>query len=361
MLKIVLIFSVIAVIVIILPIIVFNYKMRNFKPNSNKSKQLENINNDLKYAGFAYSPRGDYFYSLKNCWQRNAGYCKFYDDNSIFLNIVIHCEPITFSYGGKKWLIEFWKGQYGITTGGEVGIYNTIKKDIKTDEFSGTFYEKIKANELLSISFILKRDNKIILKRKDIHWWLTGFKLGKYSKRSQLSMKIKIKFPNNTMRDAFIKGLEKVGYSQKEYSVFKNTVKISYTTPHTPQPFSQRGLQSAIVQQTNHNNCKIFNVSTQKYKNTLDKLEYIKAGIPVLYDMFIGSIYGKKFYDQIKDLKFIKDVYLNPFHEKQLKNFEENHLGRCICQSKQLNYINQNNYVENSINYKCCKIKDKKE
>ena len=80
MLKIVLIFSVIAVIAIILPVIVFNYKMRNFKPSSNKYKQLENINNDLKYSGFAYNPRGDYFYSLKNCWQRDAGYCKFYDD-----------------------------------------------------------------------------------------------------------------------------------------------------------------------------------------------------------------------------------------------------------------------------------------
>ena len=116
----------------------------------------------------------------------------------------------------------------------------------------------------------------------------------------------------------------------------------------------KKGLQSAIVQQTNHNNCKIFNLSTQKYKNTLDKLEYIKASVPVLYDMFIGSIYGKKFYEQIKNLKFIKDIYLNRFSKNTTNNFEENYLNKCICQNKKLN-------CTKSINYKYCKIKDKKE
>ena len=70
--------------------------------------------------------------------------------------------------------------------------------------------------------------------------------------------------------------------------------------------------------------------------------------------MFIGSIYGKKFYDQIKDLKFIKDIYLNRFNENTTNNFEENYLNKCICQNKKLN-------CTKSINYKYCKIKDKKE
>mgnify|MGYP000621142798 CR=1 FL=1 len=28
-----------------------------------------------------------------------------------------------FDYQGKTWLLEFWKGQYGINTGAEIGIY----------------------------------------------------------------------------------------------------------------------------------------------------------------------------------------------------------------------------------------------
>ncbi len=330
MIKIILISLIVIGLLLIISIFDFKQKIKNFKPNNNKIQQLQNINNDLKYAGFAYCAKGDYFYSLKNCWQHDVGYCKFYDDNSIFLNMAIHCEPITFSYGGKRWLIEFWKGQYGITTGAEIGIYNTRKKDIKTNIFSGTYYEKINPNEFLPMSFILKKGKKTILKRKSTHWWLTGFKLGQYSKRSQLSMRIKIKFPNNMMRDSFIIGLNKAGYSKPEYSIFNNTVKITYTTPHTHQPLSQKSIQCAMVQQANNNNCKIFNMATKKYKNTLDKLEYIKYSMPVIYDMFIDSIYGKKFYEQIKKLKLNKNIQFDNIPTKLNQTNNNNCLASCI-------------------------------
>lgn len=343
----ILISSLIFILTITISIFIFKHKTNTFNPNHNKKQQLQNINSDLKHAGFAYSEKGDYFYSLKNCWQYDIGYCKFFDDNSIFLNMAIHCEPITFSYGGKRWLIEFWKGQYGITTGAEIGVYNTRKKDIKTNIFSGTYYEKINPNEFLPMSFILKKGKKTILKRKSTHWWLTGFKLGQYSKRSQLSMKIKIKFPNIMMRDAFVTGLTKTGYSKSEYSVLNNTVKIKYTTPHTNQPLSQKSIQSAIAQQTNNNNCKIFNIATKKYKYTLDKLEYIKYSIPVIYDMFIDSIYGKKFYEQIKKLKIKNNIQFDTLPTKQHNINNNNRLLNCI----EIDYLP---YYDNTNNYNGC-------
>lgn len=70
----------------------------------------------------------------------------------------IDCEPIYFQYDGRRWLIEFWKGQYGITTGAEVGVYVTDKKDVDIPGiFSGTFYESISDNELLQIEYVLKK------------------------------------------------------------------------------------------------------------------------------------------------------------------------------------------------------------
>ncbi len=354
MIKIILISSLIFILALTVSIFIFKYKTNTFKPNRNKKQQLKNINSDLKYAGFAYSEKGDYFYSLKNCWQYNVGYCKFFDDNCIFLNMAIHCEPITFSYGGKRWLIEFWKGQYGITTGAEIGVYNTIKKDIKTKIFSGTYYEKINPNEFLPMSFILKKGKKTILKRKSKHWWLTGFKLGEYSKKSQLSMKIKIKFPNVMMRDAFIAGLIKVGYSKSEYSVFKNTVKVKYSNPHTNQPLSQKSIQSVIAQQTNNNNCTIFNMATKKYKNTLDKLEYIKYSMPIVYDMFIDSIYGKKFYEQTKKLKINQNVEFDGLPTKQ-KNISKNN---CLTNCIDLDYLA---YCDNISDYNDCQQNNTKQ
>ena len=39
---------------------------------------------------------------------------------------IIDCEPIYFSYGGKRWLIELWKGQYALTTGAESAYIEPI-------------------------------------------------------------------------------------------------------------------------------------------------------------------------------------------------------------------------------------------
>lgn len=68
------------------------------------------LNHDLKETGFAYELRGDYFYSLTDCWQRGMEYCRLYDENAHLLNVITNCEPVTSSCGGEEWLIELWKG-----------------------------------------------------------------------------------------------------------------------------------------------------------------------------------------------------------------------------------------------------------
>ena len=119
------IIAIIAIILIVFGIVLF-IRMRSFSPNPDKEEQLRQLNDDLRSAGFAYDYKNDYFYSLKNCWQREAGYCRLYDEGAPLFNMVMDCEPITFSYRGKRWLIELWKGQYGITTGAEIGIYRHL-------------------------------------------------------------------------------------------------------------------------------------------------------------------------------------------------------------------------------------------
>ena len=59
----------------------------------------------------------------------------------------------------------------------------------------------------------------------------------------------------------------------------------------------------AIVQQTNSNNCKLYEFTTAKYSQTLDKLEYIKAMVPELYQLFIDSLYARGVYDAFEWIK----------------------------------------------------------
>lgn len=272
-------------------------RARRFKPTKDKEKQKDMLNADLEGAGFAYEPRGDYFYSLMNCWQRKTGYCRLYDESAPLFSMIMDCEPVTFSYGGKRWLIELWKGQYGITTGAEIGIYNTSREDVQTDRFTGTFYESISDAERLPLSFVLRRNKTVMLRRKARHWWLTGFKLGAFSNPSSLVMDAKIKFPNRRMCAAFTESLRGIGYTKDEFAVFRTTVTIHYDKPHTQQPPAQKGISKAVVQQTNENNCRLYEFATAGYTDTLDKLELLKSTLPELYQFFLNSLYSKAFFD----------------------------------------------------------------
>ncbi len=277
--------------------VVFILRKVKFKPTQDKAKQLEKLNADLEPVGFAYEPKGDYFYSLMDAWQRKAGYCRLYDEASPTFNMIMDCEPITFSYGGKRWLIELWKGQYGITTGAEIGIYNTTRPDVQSTKFTGTFYEAVTDAERMPLSFVLRKNRKVLLKRSALHWWITAFKLGEFSETDTLIMDAKITFPNSEMCRAFTDALIAVGYTRREFSVRRTTVSIHYTTPHTKQPAAQEGVSAAVVQQTNKNNCNLFNFVTRDYPQTMDKLEYIKAMLPQLYHFFLHSLYSKALFD----------------------------------------------------------------
>ena len=81
-------------------------------------------------AGFIYNSEKNVFYSAKNAWQKNFGYCHLYDVCAPILHMIIDTEPVKFYYNKRNWLIVFWKGQYGITTGGEVGVYSTNQQKI---------------------------------------------------------------------------------------------------------------------------------------------------------------------------------------------------------------------------------------
>ena len=69
--------------------------------------------------------------------------------------MIIDCEPINFEYNGKKWLIEFWKGQYDLTTGCEIGVYKAVGPDLDMQGFfNGTFYNCVSDEERLQMEFI---------------------------------------------------------------------------------------------------------------------------------------------------------------------------------------------------------------
>lgn len=181
-----------------------------------KIEDYHSLNQVLEEAGYFYDTSQDIFYSNLNAWQRDMGYCRLYDEAAALLSMIIDCEPIYFNYNNKHWLIEFWKGQYGMTTGCEIGVYSTDGPVLNTGIYNNTFYDCASDEELLDMSFTLRKNGKTLLERRGRHWWLTGFKLGEFSEPWELVAYINITLKDKEMRNEFIKGLIKAGYSKRD-------------------------------------------------------------------------------------------------------------------------------------------------
>ncbi|MBN2739219.1 MAG: DUF4474 domain-containing protein [Spirochaetales bacterium] len=225
----------------------------------------------VSFAGFLYNPKYDIIYSKMNPLQRLAGYSLLYDEMAaVAISSIIDCEPIYFDYKGKKWMIEFWKGQYGIETGGEIGVYNIepgaqVNKVINNipdyypipAELKGsiiqnrkyTFYKCVPDSEMLTMSFVLHKNGEKILGRgPEKHWWLTGFKWGVMSDPKELSMQLKIQFPDEAMCKAFKGGLKRALYLCLCKST-KTSVSITFACPHYfPQPLGRYALKPVIME-----------------------------------------------------------------------------------------------------------------
>ena len=68
------------------------------------------------------------------------------------------------------WLIEFWKGQYGINAGAEIGIYHA-DGIVPEKEYKTTLFTAASDEELLKCSFTLCGRNGGCVQVTQTHWW----------------------------------------------------------------------------------------------------------------------------------------------------------------------------------------------
>lgn len=143
-----------------------------------------------------------------NPWQRNFGYCDLYDTCAPVAGIIISRIKIPFKYDGKEWMVWIWKGLYGITTRSEIGVYiysETYSVSYLGRTASQKWYRCANDNERLYTGFTLYKNGKKLFTRPyQLHWWLTGFKLGMSFWWDTLKMDITITFKSASMRDVFV-------------------------------------------------------------------------------------------------------------------------------------------------------------
>lgn len=173
----------------------------NHMRTDEKCELLEEL---LEPFGFCYLLSQDIFSSRMDAWQRNFGYCAFYDRSAPRFHLIYDCLPVYFDYKGRTWLIEFWKGQYGINTGCEIGIYYA-DHIVNPTEYAHTVFQSVSDEDMLNLSFNLFKNGMAIANLCNKHWWLTAFSVGRFSEPVELYIRCSITFPDSLMAKAFLR------------------------------------------------------------------------------------------------------------------------------------------------------------
>lgn len=181
----------------------------------------------LTIAGFEYDAEQGIYYSQLDPLQRLFGFNVIYDVAAPRVGMVYSTKRIFFDYDDKDWMVQIWKGQYGITAGAEIGLYN------KPSDRLVPQYDCATDDELITMSFDFYNGGQYEFSRgPEKHWWLTGFKILQLGVGPLIDLDITLEFPNRKMANAFEEGLKTVSATslvdKLTYTRKKNTFYIEW-------------------------------------------------------------------------------------------------------------------------------------
>lgn len=169
----------------------------------------DTTNEILGLFGYKYDPAQDIYYTDVEAWQRNFGFADLYDNAAAYATMLYKTLKIDFEYDGLLWRLQWWKGQYGVLEGAELGIYT---KEKVNEDFE--FYKCADDENLLEMHFDYyhsvndyNKQNPLFTRYEQKHWWITGFKFG-VCNPSNIVIKATIVAKDGDMADAMEKGLQ---------------------------------------------------------------------------------------------------------------------------------------------------------
>ncbi len=182
---------------------------------------LKDLLEDQQILSYQYSYVDDYYYTNdKEAWQYNFGFGKIYDIASPYLLLEYDYIRVFFTYAGKDWMLQMWKGQYGMVFyGGEIGIYNRPHVDDGMSEW--TFFNCPAEEDWLNMEMTLWHEQldgtwvREFTREYDKYWWCTGFKNGHLRQEEpadELRLEGRITFIDEEMTKLVADGLKECGF-----------------------------------------------------------------------------------------------------------------------------------------------------
>lgn len=251
------------------------------------------LNEVAEPFGFAYAGEEDVFTGRLDAWQRKSGYEALFDKAAAHFHMIFDAYPVYFDYEGRTWLIEFWKGQYGINTGAEVGIYHAdriiLEKERKTAHF-----DAVNDEEMPVIFYCLgkRRRGMFCIRRR--HWWLASFRMGEFSQPKELRLMVVLTFAEPHQAERFYEGLRESGCPEDKCRLCCNEVQVCIDWGDYYGFFSR--LYRNFIQLQNWLCCLLYRFVTYPFKCTVDRLLFLYFLLPGCFrKMMRLSAHGKQY------------------------------------------------------------------
>ncbi len=191
-----------------------------------KSTRTFNYLANHSVLSYRYSYVDDYYYvNQGSAWQGKYGYNKIYDLVAPYILLEYDYVRVHFTYEGKDWMVQLWKGQYGLLFYGcETGVYSKSHSDEEDKVY--TTYMKVDGEDRPTMQTSLYRDGNLdgsydyqFTTPYEKTWWSTGFKYGKLTRQepaSELRQSGKITFKNEEIANLFTAGLKECGFGESK-------------------------------------------------------------------------------------------------------------------------------------------------
>ena len=164
---------------------------------------------DGALLSYKYDPEGEFFYvDDLNSWQQQFGFNPLYDFAAGFTVMYYDTVRIYFDYQNRGYLLQLWKGQYGLMfIGSEIGFYEKDDKKPTSSSAALNHYE-CATDHLLPMEMVCYRMdstgtlNPLFKRKYERHWWSTGFVPGvlkNFRDRSELVMEARVTFDTPEM------------------------------------------------------------------------------------------------------------------------------------------------------------------
>ncbi len=191
------------------------------------------------FIGFIFDPYQFTIINQKPVFQWGLGFNELYDVFPWVVNVWADTLRCKFNYKGEDYLIQLWKGGYGVflATGGEIGIY-TKPEGLDIEHYNAPASQ----SDWLNLKYTIYNRGKELFTRpspyltgdEGPYWWAPGYKVLSIctdfysSPRANVIMDATIELKDNEMAKLFIGQLK-----EKGFKALKKGATMSISTPET--------------------------------------------------------------------------------------------------------------------------------